>query len=157
MSGLAAALHPMLVHLPIGAWLLAGGAALWPRGEGRQVAFVGLVVGTVAGLAASVTGLMAHEPYEPLGGPLRDAVALHQAFTLPTTFFFFVLTLAVWRARRAGGRPLVRGWVRALVAAGALLVVGAGWSGGRLVFEHGLATPADPLRRGAAGPNARRP
>jgi uncharacterized membrane protein len=145
MTDLAADLHPLFVHLPIAGWLFAAALALWPRrGEAVDFAlgFV-LLAGTLGALPSVVTGLIAHEPYEVL--PVHDAVSRHQLAALGTTLAFMVASvLWLWDRRRGGalrqGLPF-RGAVVVLTA----LVLFTGWSGGYLVYEEGLNTPADPL------------
>ena len=131
-------LHPILVHLPIGlllvSFVLSFAARRWPHLQ--ETSWLLLVLGGLATLPATISGLVAHIPYEETA--LVEVIEVHQLLGLVGT----AVTLAVlgwrWRSRRAGRdvgqSPLYLG----VVAVGLVWLVVVGGTGGELTYEYGI-------------------
>lgn len=144
-------LHPIVVHFPV--VLLLGGvlvdvASAWIVAY-RKAGFAHLVFGTVAALAALLTGsLDAHSV--PAGG--ANLVLSHALFSVLTilTFGLMAAGRSYFRIRhmRSGavGDPeatVPAGRAAAyfaLAAVGVALVVATGYTGGELVYGQGVET-----------------
>lgn len=125
-------LHPALVHLPLGGWMIAGVLDFAPLGgsaEERQhrekAADAALLLGTVGGLGAIATGWT---EWTSARGQARRTGLIHGALN-ETAFFLNVGSLL---ARRQGKRGLGR----ALSGAGLGLALAGGLLGGQLVYRH---------------------
>ncbi|NUM44524.1 MAG: DUF2231 domain-containing protein [Anaerolineales bacterium] len=133
-------LHPIIVHFAIGGLFLSFALTLLarfrPNATLNETSWILLVVGVVAAIPATVTGLIAHFPYEDTA--LAAAIEPHQFLGMLGTLA--TLGLAVWRfnARRKGrdigAHPVYVG----LIVAGLVWVVLLGGTGGNLVYELGI-------------------
>lgn len=132
-------LHPLLVHFPIAllftSLALDLGAWRWPML--RSSAWPVLLLGTIGALAATITGLIDHEPFEQVVA-LQGPIQTHQMLGMATTLVFIGLT--AWRGfglRR--GRDISFGapYLAAVVCGLALLTL-TGLRGGELVYQFGL-------------------
>jgi uncharacterized membrane protein len=131
-------LHPISVHLPIGlllvSYALSFAARLWPQLD--ESSWLLLILGGLSTIPATVTGLLAHFPYEEHA--LIAVIEPHQFLGIGTTLFTLALLIWRWLSRRAGRdigqRPIY------LVAAfiGLLLLVTLGGTGGQLTYEYGI-------------------
>jgi len=131
-------LHPLAVHAPIVLLPLAAVTTLLARRRehlaASSAAFTYLAA--AAALVATVLGLVDHEPYE-------QTVA-HAAIETHELFAFVTLGLAAlasgWRflGRRRGSDPVKSPLFLALLATASTVVLGAGLSGGRLVFDQAV-------------------
>lgn len=131
-------LHPIMVHLPIGSLLvsfaLSFAALRWSQLQ--ESSWLLLVIGSLATVPATISGLVAHFPYEETS--LVEVIEVHQPLGLAGT----VVTLATlgwrWRPRRVGRdvgqSPIYLG----IVAAGLLWLVVLGGTGGQLTYEYGI-------------------
>lgn len=135
-------LHPFVVHFPVALLAVAVLSSLLARlWSAREVflsegSYLVLVVGAPASLVASVTGLIAHFPYEET--PLHDVIERHQLLGLGTTFLFCGLLAWRWRSRARGGDS-GRSWAfQVLGVAGLAALLATGATGGALVYEHGV-------------------
>jgi uncharacterized membrane protein len=135
------ALHPMLVHLPIGALLTATLLTLvaMRRGDAilaRAIPTV-LLIGLLSALPAIGSGLL--DAWRQLTGPEiarsdpRLLISnLHAAATLAASAVYW----RIWVGQRR--RPEdPAAFVRGHLVAAALLIVG-GWLGGQLVYTFGM-------------------
>ncbi len=138
-------LHAGVVHFPI-ALLLVSVVLDFRAGQSRllrRAAWCSLVLGSLATLPATITGLLAHLPYET--SPLLPLIEQHQYLAFATTALFLVLAGWRWRMLRRGndiGATLP-------YAAGALLGVAVllftVYNGHGLVQVHGIGvTPSEP-------------
>lgn len=131
-------LHPIIVHLPIGLLLVSYGlsfaARLWPHLEASS--WLLLVLGGLATIPATVTGLIAHFPYEE--HPLIAIIETHQLLGLATTLFTLILLIWRWRSRRAGRDVGQRGFYLVAATIGLVLLVLLGGTGGQLTYEYGI-------------------
>lgn len=136
-------LHPFLAHFPVALLLFGAGTAVGARFRASlaEVSWWAWVVGALASLAATVTGLIDHVPYEATEG--HALIERHQIAGMITTVL--ALALLGWRfaRRRRGADPVPRNAAYvALAVAAAVGVVVAGATGGPLVYEHGVNVEA---------------
>lgn len=123
-------LHPILIHLPLGGWLVSGLLDFLPghaRPEREQAADLALLIGTVGAVGAIASGWT---DWSNTRGQARRTGLIHGA--LNETAFF--LNGASLLARRRGNRKLGK----ALSGAGLGLTGLGGFLGGQLVYRHGL-------------------
>lgn len=124
-------LHPVVVAVPIGAWVVTAwyDARSAATGDARDehTADAALRVGIVGALAAAATGLV---QYIDTHGAVRRETAVHAALNN------LALGLFVGSAvlRRRGRRPLAR----RLAAAGIGVVGVSGFLGGDIAYRHGV-------------------
>jgi uncharacterized membrane protein len=153
--------HPVLVNVPIGAWVASFVFDLASRWSGEPVVFakgaywlVGL--GVVGALAAAMLGFLDLFAI-PTGTKAFRTGLLHMALNLVVVSGFagsFVLRRP--RLDQPGGVPT---WLIALSAAALVLLAVAGWLGGQLAFRYGVrvaeeAAQADGFQTGR-GPDGR--
>jgi uncharacterized membrane protein len=124
-------LHPLVVHLPIGALLVAalaeGLVAL--RGRGWSATVLAALASAAAGAIGSVaTGLVAE------GGQAPALLEAHEQAAWATTVLLVLATVLAWRAGTGGSRLALRTVLALALAAVALtghrggeLVRGPGW------------------------------
>lgn len=131
-------IHPMLVTIPIGLWVfsliadiaaLASGREAWP-----VVALYCMGGGIVGALLAAVPGFidlvsMTDERVKKIG-------LYHMGINLVVVTLFVVNFALRWRGDAWDGTPF------ALSAIAVVLLAGAGWLGGHMVFVHGVAVEA---------------
>ena len=158
------ALHPLIIHFPIGLLLIApvfiiAGAALKPA-KGRSfllAAMILLLVGTAGVFIAVETGEAAGKLAERVPG-VEQVLETHESLAESTRVVFSVLSV-IFAALLAAPRLLKRPDTRltttilplaflVLYGAGALLLVNTAHNGGRLVHEFDVramvaASPAD--------------
>lgn len=138
-------LHAVLVHFPI-ALLLVSVALDLRAGQSillRRAAWWSLVLGSLATLPATITGLLAQLPYAT--SPLLPVIEQHQYLAFATTALFLVLAAWRWRMRRRGNEI----GATFLYTEGALLGVAVllftVYYGHTLVQVHGIGvTPSAP-------------
>jgi uncharacterized membrane protein len=133
-------LHPILVTIPIGAWVasfvfdvasrVAGEADVYAKG-----AFWLIALGVLTALFAAMFGLLDLFAI-PTGTVALRTGLIHLSLTLTVTVLFAVS----WVIRRGDIDAVGEtGWgLIALSAAGLLLLAAAGWFGGRLSFRYGV-------------------
>ena len=124
-------LHPVVIAVPIGAWVVSSWydlrGALDPRPEHDHAADGALRIGVVGSVAAAVTGVA---QYLDTHDGVRRETTLHAGLNTAAHGMY----LASWALRARGRRPLGRG-----VAAAALGVVSlSGYLGGDIAFRHGV-------------------
>ncbi|MFB4294032.1 DUF2231 domain-containing protein [Nonomuraea sp. ATR24] len=129
-------LHPMLVTVPIGAWvtslvfdlasLVTGDAGFLAKGALWLIA-----IGVIGALAAAAFGFLDFLAIEPGTAAYRTALA-HMGLTLTVTAVFG----AAWAWRLPG--DAVGAGQLALSAAGLAGLAAAGTLGGRLAYRYGV-------------------
>ncbi len=133
-------LHSIIVHFPIALLVLLAALTVYavvrPKPWMLQTTWLLLVVGTIGAIAASVSGLISHFPYEET--ELHGVIETHQSWSFAVTGLFIAIT--VWRlvSRRRGSDCGASLPFLALVAIGAGLLVMSGMTGGDLVFDYGI-------------------
>jgi uncharacterized membrane protein len=127
-------LHPVLVHLPVGAFLSAGVLDALP-GE-RRAATTLIAVGVAGAVPAAVAGLM---DWSVLDRPQRRVGLVHAAANTLALGLYAGSLLA-----RGSGRP---GIGRALAYAGLSVAGGSAYLGGHLTYEQGarVRPASDPV------------
>jgi uncharacterized membrane protein len=131
-------LHPMFVAFPLALLIvsvLLDWMARW-KPSLLSSARLMLFLGTLGAIVATITGVVAHLPYE--GTAVIAFIDQHEMSALLTRLLF--LALSIWRAlmlRR--GKEVGGTWLyAALSLAGLIALVVTGWLGGNLVFGHGV-------------------
>lgn len=133
-------LHPIIVHFAIGGLFMSFALTLLARFRPsvalNQASWILLVVGVVAAIPATVTGLIAHFPYEET--TLAAAIEPHQFLGMLGTLA--TLGMAGWRlnARRKGQDLGTHPVYVGLIVLGLVWVVLLGGTGGNLVYELGI-------------------
>lgn len=134
-------IHPFLVHLPIGGWLI-GTLLLWigvfrPKKEWLNAAWCCLLLGAIASIPAALTGQADIANYE---GPIYIEVARHRMIgnLLPWVMIGVVLLKAHVTFRKNSKKPPE--WLFGIFAGIiSILVIYAGLLGGKLVYLLGVA------------------
>lgn len=131
-------LHPIIIHMPIAlllvSYALSFAVRKWP--QLNESSWLLLVLGGIATIPATVTGIFAHFPYEEL--PVAAFIEPHQFLGIGTTVFTLALLIWRWRARRSG-RDIGQHPAYLIAATlGIFLVVVLGGTGGQLTYEHAL-------------------
>jgi uncharacterized membrane protein len=147
--------HPMLVHVPIGCWLVGlvfdiashvvAGPGFLTRGSTWLIA-IGLITAVIAGLV----GLFDAMPIPP-GTPANRAAVIH--LSLAT---LAVLIAATNLVLRLGGRddlPVPPGELALSVATAVVLVV-AGYYGALVAHRYGVGVTGGPQPRAEPTPPA---
>lgn len=156
--------HPFIVHFPIVLLALGGLLALLDLlvggSPGRGASWrCGLAAardlatfsGGLAALASVVTGDSDASALR-VGGPAVRALEAHeQAGSIVVWVALGALAAVAWeraeRRRPGGSRPRLARWAaRVLQTAALVVVLRAGWLGGRLVHEHGVIAGPGPHR-----------
>ncbi|PTA68861.1 DUF2231 domain-containing protein [Deinococcus arcticus] len=129
-EGLGHPLHPILIHLPLGGWLIAAALDHLPArtpGGNEAAADLALALGTAGAVGAIATGWA---DWSNTRGEARRTGLIHGLVNEVA----FTLNVASLLARRKGKRGLGK----ALSGAGLLLAGAGGFLGGELVYRHGL-------------------
>lgn len=128
-------LHPAVVHFPVACWSLATAAdlaSLWLGQPAWWLAGVLMAIGTLAGLVAMAAGLFEFARIEEGSPALADANR-HMMLAMAA----WVLYAASLLLRLHGTTLSAPGWpALATSVAGFLCLGGAGWFGGKLVYQH---------------------
>ncbi|WP_309569569.1 DUF2231 domain-containing protein [Deinococcus sp.] len=123
-------LHPLLVHLPLGGWVIAAALDHLPAkspGANDHAADLALTLGTLGAVGTIATGWV---DWSNTRGEARRTGLIHGALN-EVGFFLNVGSIL---ARRKGKRGLGK----ALSGAALGLAVAGGFLGGELVYRHGL-------------------
>jgi len=130
--------HPLFVHFPIALWigamLVEALAVLRSSGDWHRTAARLLYLGTLFGLLAAATGLLAQNSV-PDKGPAHDVMELHEKLMLVTTSAAVGLCMFAYFQRdrfAQGQRKLL---LAGLLALTILLTIGAD-RGALLVFKY---------------------
>ncbi|EMY34942.1 hypothetical protein D477_007039 [Arthrobacter crystallopoietes BAB-32] len=141
--------HPILVTVPIGAWIAAvifDVAAMFtaePEAFARGAVWL-TGIGIAGALVAAVFGFLDYSQLAPETRARRTAT-LHMMLNLIVTMFFIV----AFMLRLAGGYEdwSITGFLLSLVGLGMLGV--SGWLGGKLAYRYGVRV-ADERTQGEA-------
>lgn len=122
-------LHPALVHLPLGGWIIAGvlDFAAHDNPEVERAADLALLLGTLGSLPALATGWT---DWSNTRAQARRTGLIHGLVNETA----FLLSGASLLLRRRGHRRLGK----ALSGSGLALALMGGFLGGQLVYRHGL-------------------
>jgi uncharacterized membrane protein len=133
--------HGAINHFPIALLFVSVGLDLFTllkkRTNLHRTAWLLLVLGTIGAVAATVTGLIAHLPYEE-DPTLLAAIEPHQYTAFAATAIFAALT--VWRWRSLGQSSDIGGGAPYLTLAllGLVVLGTTGFLGGNLLTEWGI-------------------
>jgi uncharacterized membrane protein len=131
--------HPLLVTVPIGAWIGAlvldiGSRAADDGGALARGAYWMIGVGVVGALVAAVAGLLDLLAIPPRTRA-RTVGITHMLLNLAVVALFVVSF--IWRADRGAEVP-TNGWLFVLSGAALLLLSASGWLGGMLSYRYGV-------------------
>ncbi len=133
-------LHSIIVHFPIALLVLLVALTVYvvlrPGSAMLQTSWLLLVVGTVGAIAATVSGIVSHFPYEETD--LHGVIEGHQWWSFGVTALFIAVTIWRFISRRRGsdcGRSVP---FLVVVLMGTGLLVMSGMTGGDLVFDYGI-------------------
>lgn len=133
-------LHPMIVHFALAGLFLSFALTLWarirPRASLNELSWILLVVGVAAAIPSTVTGLIAHLPYEE--SALAAAIEPHQFLGMIGTLVSTGVLIWRFTARRQGKDLDAHPAYLGLAVLGLAWLVVLGGTGGNLVFELGL-------------------
>lgn len=137
-------LHAVLNDLPAALFVAAVffdvTGAVTKRPPFRQVGFWTLILGTLGGIAAVLSGLQAEDSIAH-GSEVHEIMERHELFGLITLGIFG--TLAVWRIFREGKMAGTERLVATVLSlAGIVTLFTTGMYGGRMVFEHAAGIPS---------------
>jgi len=141
-------LHAALNDLPIGLLLAAVLfdllAVVTKRQSFRLIGVWTMLVGTVGGAVAVLSGLQAEEHISH-GDAVHRVMETHEQLGLITLSVFGVLTLwRIVRERRMGALERTLSLVVSIVGVGFLVATGV--YGGKLVFDHAAGIPTEVLQ-----------
>ena len=142
---LHAALNDLPVALLLVAVLLDLLAVVTKRQSFRQMGVWTMLVGTIGGAVAVLSGLQAEEHISH-GEAVHRVMETHEQLGLITLGVFGVLTLwRIVREHRMGATERALSLVLSIGGVGALVATGV--YGGKLVFEHAAGIPTEVLQR----------
>jgi len=131
--------HPMLVALPIGLWLISllfDFVYLWTRDIfWYRVSFWNLVAGTAGACLAAIPGLIDFSQI-PNTNSASKIANYHFLAAMTVVTIYVIDTVLRINLKAAAGTLLIV--VVALSAVNACLLGLVGWLGGELVFKHGI-------------------
>lgn len=151
-------LHPMLVHLPIGLWIMSFffdiGYLFSASLLCAQASYYCMLVGLIGAAFAAIAGFAEYLDIPKHSVPRRLA-STHAVLNLIVTLLFLINT--IYRYRHAGGVPtLVTGGQFTLSLVAVILLSFSGYLGGLLVYNYGIGfkpqlrdRPKDDIRRAA--------
>lgn len=134
-------LHPLFVHFPI-ALVTVGVSTAW---AGRflpswnslnESSWLMLWIAAVLAVPTTITGLIAHVPYEAT--VLHEVIETHQLSAMAATAILVGVAIWRWRSRR-NGKDVGDSWLYlVLISAIFGLYFFVGSTGGELVYEHAI-------------------
>ncbi|MPY66164.1 DUF2231 domain-containing protein [Deinococcus sp. SDU3-2] len=122
-------LHPILIHLPLGGWIVAGLLDFLPGGspENEAAADRALLLGTVGSVAAIAAGWT---DWANTRGEARRTGLIHGTVN-EVAFLLNVASLLARKRQKRGLGKVLSGTALGLAGLG-------GFLGGQLVYRHGL-------------------
>ena len=134
-------IHPMLVPIAIGCWVLSFAADLICLATGatqpwQTVAYYAMIGGIVGALAAAVPGLIDLLSLPP--GPIKKTALTHMGINL------VVVALYACNAFLRAGNPQDLKLPMLMSAVAVVMLLFSGWLGGKMVFEAGVGVNTPP-------------
>jgi uncharacterized membrane protein len=130
-------IHPMLVVIPLGAFIAAvlfDALALWQRSLTlAEVGYWNIALGIVGGLLAAIFGFT-----DWLAIPAKTRAKRIGLLHGGSNLVVVVLFAFVWLTRRAGMDPMPTAWLFAVEVVALVIGTVAGWLGGELVDRLGV-------------------
>jgi len=138
LSNIPQDLHPLLVHFPVALLSLSFLLWFWSRRSAglRETEWLLFAAGALGTLPATITGLVAHAPYEE--STLAEVIQPHQLVAMLGTPAILALLVWRWRCRRRRDDIVRRPWYLALALAGLAWIFIVGGTGGSLVYDHAI-------------------
>lgn len=149
-------LHPILVLIPVGAWISSLVLDIILLATGNTFWFVAslwvMVIGIGGALLAAITGF-----YDLFTLPITDQPKktglTHMALNLIITVLYLINVLAIrapemtspTSASALAGDTI--GWAFGLNLIAVVLLLISGWLGGELIYRYGLAVPHETMDR----------
>lgn len=140
--------HPLIVHFPL--VLLPLGVAVdllalgWSKPQWQGLAYGVLWLGAVLSAAAVLSGNLAADAYRK-NPQIQGFVAAHEDWATWTLLLFLALALSrlplQLQGRLQGGPFKI--WL-AVATAGCILLWVTGYTGGELVYRHGVGVKINP-------------
>ena len=131
-------LHPIIVHFPIAllmvSFLLTFGARWQP--QWHETSWLLLVLGGLATIPATITGMIAHLPYEET--ELITFIEPHQFLGLLGTLFTIGVLIWRWRSRTSGNDAGQTTAYLVIALIGIVWLFFLGGTGGNLVYEYAV-------------------
>ena len=134
-------LHPLLVHFPI-ALVTVGVITAWagrflPSWESlKESSWLMLWVAAIMAVPTTITGLIAHEPYEET--ILHEVIETHQFSAMAATVVLAVVAIWRWRSRR-NGKDVGDSWLYLIIITAIFgLYFFVGSTGGDLVYDYAI-------------------
>jgi uncharacterized membrane protein len=137
-------IHPILVTVPIGAFVCAmAGDVLFvikQQPQWFELSRLAIGVGLVAAPLAAIAGLVDYLGL-PLRPPARRTASFHLGCNVAALLFYAISLVLRWQQPpyTAAGW----GWAMTLSTLGLVVLGAAGWLGGKLVFEHRVGVVED--------------
>lgn len=133
--------HPLFVHFPIAVWVAAlifeAIAVLRSSEDSHKTAARLLYLGTLCGLAAAGTGLLAEESV-PEAGPAHDAFEIHETLMYITLSAAVGLCGLAFFKRKDFSAGMRKIFLAGLLVLAALMTLGAD-RGAQLVYRYGVS------------------
>ena len=131
-------LHPIFVHFPIALLLVSFGMTIVARWRPalHETSWLLLVLGGLSTLPATVTGLIAHQPYEET--PSMAYIESHEVLGILGTLLTIGVLVWRWRTRRNGSDAGQTRLYAGVAIVGMVWLFLLGGTGGNLVYEYGI-------------------
>ncbi len=133
--------HPLFVHFPIALWVGAlifeAMAVLRSSEDWHKTAARLLYLGTLCGLAAAGTGLLAEESV-PEAGPAHDAFEIHETLMYITMSVAVGLCGVAFFKRNSFSAGMRKIFLAGLLVLAGLMTAGAD-RGAQLVYQYGVS------------------
>ncbi len=130
--------HPIIVHFPIALLVVSFGLGIMARSkpDWLQASWLTFVIGALATIPATITGIIAHAPYE--GSSVYEQIEVHQFLGMITTLIF--IGLLIWRGSgMRKGNDIGATWpFIGTMFLGILFLTVTADNGGELVYELGV-------------------
>ncbi|HWL15231.1 MAG TPA: DUF2231 domain-containing protein [Opitutus sp.] len=131
-------LHPALVHVPIGAWLVAcvldvANLAGWTQGGPGRLALFCVAFGLAGAVLAAAPGLADWLSIKP-DKPAKKLGVYHLLLNVAAMILWSINLIQRFDTEQAVTPPIM-----ITSAAGTLLVLAGGYLGSLLAFDHGIA------------------
>lgn len=120
-------LHPLLVHLPLGGWLVAGVLDNVPARGGERAADLAILTGTLGALGTIASGVV---DWANTRGAARRTATVHALVNDAAMLLYAASLASRWGGHRSLGKELAN--------SGLALSMLGGFLGGQLVYRHGL-------------------
>ncbi len=143
LPGLKAMLnwHPLFVHFPIALWtgalIFEAIAVLRSSEDWHKTAARLLYLGTLCGLAAAGTGLLAEESV-PEAGPAHEVMEIHETLMYITMSVAVGLCGVAFFKRNSFSAGMRKTFLAGLLVLAALMTLGAD-RGAQLVYQYGVS------------------